>query len=119
MVKREIGRISRHKRIRRKILGTAERPRLVIHRSHRNLVAQLVDDISQKTLFGVTTSAKDLRVKAEGGGNIKRAVLLGEIVAVRAKEKGVSRVVFDRGGYLYHGCIKAFAEAARKAGLEF
>ena len=116
---REIKRVYRHNRVRQKIRGTSERPRLIVHRSLKNMQAHIVDDGVGKVLFGVSTLDTDVRAKIKSGGNTAAAAALGERVAAQAKEKGVTRVVFDRGGYLYHGRIKVFAEAARKGGLEF
>ncbi len=116
---REQKRIYRHTRIRRKLVGSAQKPRLCVHRSLNHFYAQLIDDVQGKILFGVSTLDKTLRSKAKTGGNIAAAALLGEAVASKAINKGIKKVCFDRGGYLYHGRIKAFAEAARKAGLEF
>ncbi|MCM8783510.1 MAG: 50S ribosomal protein L18 [Candidatus Omnitrophica bacterium] len=119
MDKKELGRQRRHKRIRKKIFGTPERPRLVIHRTHKNLIAQLIDDINGKVILGISTLNKELRLRADRLGNIKGAEILGSVLADKAKEKGVNKVVFDRGGYLYHGIVKIFAEAVRKGGIEF
>ncbi|NTV28904.1 MAG: 50S ribosomal protein L18 [Candidatus Omnitrophica bacterium] len=117
---KEIKRSFRHKRIRRKMSGTAEQPRLCLHRSLKNLSACIVDDTVGKVLLGMSTLAKDVREKTKNnGGNIKAAEMLGEALAKDAIAKGIRRVAFDRGGYMYHGRIKAFADAARKAGLEF
>lgn len=113
----EIKRIARHRRIRRKIAGTMERPRLCLHRSLKNLSVSLVDDTTGKVLMGLSTLSKDL--KMAHGGNIKAATALGEAFAKLALAKGIKAVTFDRGGYIYHGRVKAFADAARKAGLEF
>ena len=104
-----------HTRIRRKLAGTAERPRLAVHRSLNHIYAQVIDDQTGTTL--VSASTMTLKVKA--GGNVGAAKEVGKTVAELAKEKGVTKVVFDRGGYLYHGRIKALADAAREAGLEF
>ena len=111
----------RHKRIRRKVKGTADRPRLVVFRSLRNMEGQLVDDDARKTLLGVSTLTADLReFKAEGSNRkVKHAFAAGERLAQLAKEKGIEAVVFDRGGYQYHGRVKAFADGARKGGLSF
>lgn len=117
--KKELGRLKRHNRIRKTILGTLEKPRLSIHRSASNLYTQFIDDLSQKTLLSVTTLDKEFVSKCKYGGNVKAAALLGEFAAQKAKDKKIEKVVFDRGGYLYHGRIKAFAEAARKGGLLF
>ncbi len=113
--KKEI-RLRIHKRIRRKLAGTAERPRLAIFRSVAHIYAQVIDDAEGKTL--VSASSVDKGGKTNGG-NIAAAKTIGKLVAERAKEKGISKVVFDRGGYQYHGRVKALADAARAAGLEF
>jgi large subunit ribosomal protein L18 len=105
-----------HKRIRNRVSGTQERPRLAVFRSVNHIYAQLIDDQQGHTLVAAGSIEKDLRGK---GGNIEGAKLIGKAVAQRAKEKGITRVVFDRGGYLYHGRVKALADAAREAGLEF
>lgn len=111
----------RHLRLRKKVVGTADKPRLSIYPSIQHLEAQLVNDYESKTLVGFTTKAKTFQKQTglKSGGNVKAAVLFGEYVAVKAKEKGINKVVFDRGGFLYHGRIKAFADAARKGGLVF
>ncbi len=109
----------RHRRLRKKVIGTSQRPRLAVHRSHKNLFTQIVDDIAGKTLLSASTIEKDFAKKQKYGGNVKAAALLGEFLAGKAKEKGIKKVVFDRGGYKFHGRIKALAESARKAGLEF
>ena len=113
------GREKRHIRIRKRVAGSPERPRLNVRRSLKNLFVQIVDDSKGATLVSVSTADKDFKQKAPSGGNIKAAVLLGEAVARKAMDKNIKRVVFDRGGYDFHGRIKAFAEAARKGGLEF
>jgi large subunit ribosomal protein L18 len=105
-----------HDRIRRKLSGTAERPRLAVFRSEAHIYAQIIDDAAGKTLVAASSVDKDVKTK---GGNVAAAKAIGKLVAERAKEKGVARVVFDRGGFAYHGRIKAVAEAAREAGLEF
>jgi large subunit ribosomal protein L18 len=105
-----------HKRIRQRVTGTDERPRLAVFRSLNHIYAQVIDDGQGVTLAAAATTEKDLRGK---GGNVEGAKLIGQKVAERAKEKGITKVVFDRGGYLYHGRVKALAEAARQAGLEF
>lgn len=94
-------------------------PRLVVHRSLKNLYAQAVDDLQSKTLLSVSTQDKEVKQKFPYAGNIKAAEFLGEVFAKRAKEKGISKIAFDRGGYLYHGRVKAFAEGLRKGGLKF
>jgi large subunit ribosomal protein L18 len=105
-----------HKRIRSRVAGTQERPRLAVFRSLQHIYAQLIDDGPGHTLVAAGSTEKDLRGK---GGNVEGAKLIGRLVAERAKNKGITRVVFDRGGYLYHGRVKALADAAREAGLEF
>ncbi|HHY71867.1 MAG TPA: 50S ribosomal protein L18 [Bacillus bacterium] len=107
----------RHARVRAKVSGTAERPRLNVYRSNQHIYAQLIDDVNKVTLASASTVEKD--VNLESTGNIAAAQKIGELVAKRALEKGVKEVVFDRGGYLYHGRIKALADSAREAGLEF
>jgi len=111
-----------HKRIRKKVLGTAERPRLNIYRSVSHIYAQVIDDAKGVTVVSATSleagKAKDGKSHVSGG-NLAAAKQVGKLVAERAKEKGISKVVFDRGGYLYHGRIKALADAARAAGLQF
>jgi large subunit ribosomal protein L18 len=105
-----------HKRIRRRVLGTAERPRLAVYRSLAHIYAQVIDDRTGNTLASASSNDKGASVN---GGNVAGAKDIGRMVAERAKEKGITRVVFDRGGYLYHGRIKSLADAAREAGLEF
>jgi large subunit ribosomal protein L18 len=107
----------RHHRVRKKVTGTAERPRLAVFRSNKHIVAQVIDDASGRTLAAASTMEKDLRSGATG--NKQAATAVGRKVGERAKAAGVSRVVFDRGGFLYHGRIAAVADAAREAGLEF
>lgn len=114
-----IKRQQRHKRIRNKLNGCEERPRLSVYRSHKNIYAQIIDDTKYKTLFSFSTQDKEIKGKIVYGGNIKAAQLLGEKVAREAKEKGITKVAFDKGAYSYHGRIKAFVESARKGGLEF
>jgi large subunit ribosomal protein L18 len=115
--RRRIARTRRHFRIRKKISGTAERPRLVVNRSSRHVVVQLIDDLAGHTLASASTIEADVR--ALDGDKKARAARVGQLIAARAKDKGVSKVVFDRGGYDYHGRIAALADAARAAGLEF
>jgi large subunit ribosomal protein L18 len=104
-----------HERIRAKMQGTAERPRLNVYRSLNHIYAQVIDDAKGATLVSASTAA----AKSKTGGNVAAAKEIGKLVAERAKEKGIKKVVFDRGGYLYHGRVKALADAAREAGLEF
>jgi len=107
-----------HSRIREKMSGTAERPRLNVYRSLNHIYTQLIDDQSGVTLVSASSKGKKTEEKASGG-NVAAAKLVGKLIAERAQEKGIKRIVFDRGGYLYHGRVKALAEAAREAGLEF
>jgi large subunit ribosomal protein L18 len=114
---REINRRTRHRRLRKKVAGMPERPRLAVFRSHNHLYVQLVDDVAGKTLCGWST--KDERLKAlKTGGNLEAAKQLGILVATDTVKRGVKQVVFDRGGYVYHGRVKALAEAARAGGLQ-
>ena len=116
---KEQQRLHRHQRIRDVLSGTPERPRLCLHRSLNNLQAQIIDDSMGKILVGKSTLAKDVKTKVKSGGNVTAASILGEAMAAEAIKKGIKKVAFDRGGYLYHGRVKAFAEAARRGGLEF
>lgn len=109
----------RHKRLRKKIIGTNKRPRLCVYRSLKNLSVQLIDDIDGKTILSLSTFSKDSKSSISCGGNIKSAVLLGKLTAEKAREKGITKVVFDKGGRFFHGRIKAFADSARKTGLVF
>ncbi len=113
------GRKVRHLRIRARVIGTAERPRLAVFRSLNHIYAQVVDDTTGRTLAAVDSRAPDFRQKAKAGGNVAAAKIVGELLAQRAKARGITQVVFDRGGYQYHGRVKALAEAARAAGLAF
>lgn len=118
---RERQRIRRHRRVRKKIMGTQERLRLVVHRSHKHIQGHLVNDITGQVLVGVSTLAPELaEVRADKETN-KTALshAAGKLLAERARAAGVSKVVFDRGGYLYHGRVAAFAQGAREGGLEF
>lgn len=110
-------RVKRHLRVRKKITGTVERPRLNIFRSSKHMYAQLIDDVTGVTLAAASTKDKELSVA--NGGNVEAARQVGTLIAQRAKEKGFTTVVFDRSGYLYHGRVQALADAAREAGLEF
>lgn len=109
-------RIRRHKRVRKKVQGSSERPRLQVFRSNKHLYAQLIDDIGETTLAAASSLDPPLREKAAGAEMPKE---VGKLVAQRAKEKGITNVVFDRGGYLFHGKVKALADAAREEGLVF
>jgi large subunit ribosomal protein L18 len=115
---KQIGRARRHYRVRKKVSGTADRPRLAVFRSNKHITAQVIDDRVGRTLAAASTVEKDLR-SAGGTGNRTAAATVGRLVAERARAAGVSQVVFDRGGFLYHGRVAAVAEAAREAGLEF
>ncbi|HSB10494.1 MAG TPA: 50S ribosomal protein L18 [Blastocatellia bacterium] len=106
-----------HKRIRTKIWGSGERPRLAVYRSLHHIYAQIIDDVRGATLASASTNEPAWRGRS--GGNIAAAKEIGKAIAERAKEKGIKRVVFDRGGYIYHGRVRSLAEAAREAGLEF
>ena len=118
-VDREAARRRRHARIRRKVVGTPERPRLNVFRSLQHIYVQIVDDWAGHTLVSASTVDSELRAKAEGLSKTEQARLIGEVAAERALDKGIKRVVFDRGGYKYHGRVRALAEAAREKGLEF
>lgn len=108
---------TRQKRIRDKVKGTATKPRLCVFRSIKHISAQLIDDISGKTIASSSTTIKDLSIK--NGGNVEAAIAVGKDIAKKAKEKNIENVVFDRAGFLYHGRIKALADAAREEGLKF
>jgi large subunit ribosomal protein L18 len=112
-------RVRRHARVRRRVTGTAERPRLSVFRSLRHVYVQLVDDASGRTIVAASTREKAVADGLESNSSSAAAVKVGTTIAQRAKSKGISAVVFDRGGYKYHGRIKALADAARGAGLEF
>lgn len=112
-------RLKRRFRIRKKINGTAARPRLSVFRSSKHIYAQLIDDVAGVTIVSASTVDKEIASAVGNGGNVESATKVGEAIAKRAVAKGVTEVVFDRGGYLYHGRIKALADAAREAGLQF
>jgi large subunit ribosomal protein L18 len=119
--RRETQRVRRHLRVRRKVTGTTERPRLAVHRSLKHIQAQIVDDTTGRVLLGISTTSPDL-VKLRGtDGTDKKALSreAGRRIAEKAKAAGIESVVFDRGGYLYHGRVAAFAEGAREGGLQF
>ena len=107
--------LRRKTRIREKIFGTSERPRMAIHKSNKNIYVQFIDDLNSKTILSVSSHV----LKLKNAANVKAAVSLGGLAGEKAKSKGIQKVVFDRGGYLYHGKVKAFADAARSAGLKF
>ena len=112
-------RTRRHLRIRRKVIGTAERPRLSVYRSLKHIYCQIINDIEGRTLVAASTQSPDLRSQIKYGGNVAAAEIVGKKIAEEAKNKGITKVVFDKGGYKYHGRIKALAEAARKYSLSF
>ena len=109
----------RHRRVRRKVVGTLERPRLAVFRSNQHIYVQVIDDEQQHTLAAASTLEPTLRSESKSGATCAVSAEVGKLIAQRAKEKGVSKVVFDRGGNIYHGRVKALAEAAREAGLDF
>ena len=109
----------RHARVRRKVQGTPERPRLNVYRSSNHIYVQVVDDLTGTTLLSASTLSPELADTRSSGGNVEAAKQVGELIAKKALEQGIRQVVFDRGGYLYHGRIAALADAARTAGLEF
>ena len=111
----------RHRRVRRKVAGSTERPRLAVHRSNKNMQAQISDDLSGKVLLGISTQSKELDTLRGSDEGTKTALsrAAGKLLAEKAKAAGITRVVFDRGGYLYHGRVAAFAEGAREGGLDF
>jgi large subunit ribosomal protein L18 len=116
---RELARKRRHLRLRKKISGTAQRPRLSVYRSLRHIHAQIIDDTTGHTLVAASSAEPELQAKLANGGNKEAAKQVGLLIAQRAKEKAITKVVFDRGGYIYHGRIAALAEGAREGGLEF
>lgn len=116
---KEQQRLRRHRRIRKQVVGSAERPRLVVHRSHLHLYAQIVDDRSGKILLACSTRHPQFRKAYPKGGDQEAARRLGLLLAEEAGSKGIRQVVFDRGGYLYHGRVKALAEAVREKGIRF
>lgn len=119
-ISKKEARLRRKKRVRKKIRGTAENPRLSVFKSSKHIYAQVIDDMSSKTLVDASSLSKDLRPQIQGkGGNREGAAIVGEFIAKRSLEKGINKVVFDRNGFLYHGRTKVLAEAARKHGLEF
>ena len=116
-VDKNSNRVKRHLRVRKKVSGTPERPRLSVYRSEKNIYAQIIDDVNAVTLVSCSTLDKDLNLKV--GGNKEAAKLVGELIAKRAVDKGITEVVFDRGGYVYHGRVQVLADSAREAGLKF
>ncbi len=112
-------RLQRHKRVRRKITGTTQRPRLCVFRSANNIYAQIIDDTNRVTLAAASSLEAEVKGAVNHTGNKEAARKVGELIAKKAVEKGITEVVFDRGGYLYHGRVQVLAEAAREAGLKF
>ena len=112
-------RIKKHKRIRNRFSGTAQKPRLSVFRSNNHMYAQIIDDTVGNTLVAASTVEKDVKAELEKTNNVDAAAYLGTVIAKRANEKGIEEVVFDRGGFIYHGKVAALAEAAREAGLKF
>lgn len=118
-VDHELTRQRRHWRIRKRIVGTAAKPRLSVHRSHQHLYLQLVDDMNHRTLSAFSTRQKEFRKVFSKGGNVEAAKKLGELACAYFKSQGHERLIFDRGGYLYHGRVRAIAEALRAGGMKF
>jgi large subunit ribosomal protein L18 len=105
--------------MRKRIAGTTERPRLAVHRTTRHIRAQVIDDLTGRTIVSASSLDKEVREVIKGGGNVAASKVVGKIIAERAKAKGIEKVVFDRGGYQYHGRVQALADSAREAGLQF
>ena len=116
---RTVVRENKHRKLRNRFSGTAERPRLAVFRSNNHMYAQIIDDTVGKTLVSASTLQKDVKAELEKTNNVEAAAKLGAVIGKRAVEAGISEVVFDRGGFIYQGKIKALADAAREAGLEF
>ena len=116
---RQLVRAKKHMKIRNRFSGTAERPRLAVFRSNNHMYAQIIDDTVGNTLVSASTLEKEIKAELEKTNNVDAAAYLGTVIAKRAIEKGITEVVFDRGGFIYQGKVKALAEAAREAGLEF
>ena len=112
-------RVNKHRKLRNRFSGTAERPRLAVFRSNNHMYAQIIDDTAGTTLVSASTVQKDVKAELEKTNNVDAAAYLGTVIAKKAIEKGINTVVFDRGGFIYQGKIKALADAAREAGLEF
>lgn len=119
MTSKELARFRRHKRIRKKVVGTSERPRLCVYKGLRNIYAQIIDDIRGHTLVSASTLDKEFKDITTNKGGMKMAKAVGQLIAIRAINRGIKRIVFDRSGYKYHGSIKALADSARETGLEF
>ena len=116
---RAVVRQTKHRRLRNNLVGTADRPRLAVFRSNNHMYAQIIDDTVGNTLVSASTLQKDVKAELEKTNNVEAAAYLGTVIAKKAIEKGITSVVFDRGGFIYHGKIKALADAAREAGLNF
>ena len=116
---RTVVRENKHRKLRNRFSGTAERPRLAVFRSNNHMYAQIIDDTVGKTLVSASTLDKDVKAELEKTNNVEAATVVGTVVAKKALEKGITTVVYDRGGFVYGGKVKALAEAAREAGLEF
>ncbi len=116
---RAAARVKRHYRIRNKVNGTAQQPRLAVFRSNKHIYAQIIDDVAQSTLVSASTMEAEVASKVESTSTVEAARIVGETIAKKALDKGITEIVFDRGGFVYHGKIQALAEAAREAGLQF
>jgi len=112
-------RFNKHRKLRKRFSGTSERPRLAVFRSNNHMYAQIIDDTAGNTLISASTLQKEVKAELEKTNNVDAAAYLGTVIAKKAIEKGIKTVVFDRGGFIYHGKVKALADAAREAGLEF
>jgi large subunit ribosomal protein L18 len=119
MANRAEGRIRRHQRLRKRVFGTAQRPRLAVFRSVQHIYAQVIDDTSKTTLVSASTLEPEIKAELKGTGNAEAASAVGKLVAQRALDKGITQVIFDRGGNIYHGRVKALADSARQQGLQF
>ncbi|MCD8325260.1 MAG: 50S ribosomal protein L18 [Lachnospiraceae bacterium] len=118
-ISRQEIRAKKHRRMRRHLNGTAQRPRLAVFRSNNHMYAQIIDDTAQNTLVSASTVEKEIKAELDKTNDVKAAAYIGTVVAKRALEKGITEVIFDRGGYIYQGKVAALAQAAREAGLEF
>ncbi len=116
---KKLSRISRHRRVRKKVSGSGDRPRLCVFRSAKHIYAQLVNDDDCKTIVGISTLNPEIKSSVKNGGNMKAASAVGKAIAEKAQALGIKKICFDRSGFLYHGRIKALADAAREAGLDF
>ena len=119
MLAKESGRLRRHRRVRKRVIGASDRLRLVVYRSLKHIYVQLINDLSAKTVLSVSTLDQEVRSKLKRGGTVEAAQFVGKRIAEMAQAKGIKQVVFDRGGYQYHGRVKAVAEGAREGGLDF